>query len=1455
MARFIRDEKRTYPIMWLAAGGVFVASAAWATYAELVTRVPWEKEQQGFFDMELEQSKQSLSRSRQEWEKEIEPQLKEKLARKAALEESQKTGEYAAARKRVEQLNQEFSTAELGKTFATSDLDEAYYYRQQAEYARDRAMNAVRDAYHDALASGGAHKAEGIVDGIYSDPRLPEQGKDENEKDYHLRVEVGRMQAHIQKIDKATADAPSKWARSRLLASRDAEQKVVDALEVEVKHQGLVNEALEKMGAIDGPADPAINEKDADKRAAARTAERERVCKGAEDTRNCLTWLKLEPVDLELKSLDVEVSKRRRTLTDAEIREQKAEARAKPKFDLGNMIHSLVGPYQIQQVVLHWIDQDRDVDIEQVDRCQTCHMGADSGTYTSAAIPRQFRTHPFRSTLFTAHPVDKFGCTSCHQGQGRATDMLSHSGWHLEEKHGKERWHFAGDHYWEEPLLPVGGMTRIIVDDADDTFDVKVGKNKWETIKIAHKNPAEHDRTDALDDDDPKKIAEDYKDETEFFGEIEKSLAKLVDQDDKIKASFRAVARKVDNRVQIGLEPSDPSQHVNAKDVPGFGIRFPKTELATLLGFPGGACVSMEPMAIGSAPPSVPVRSDGMAGIDKDGRYHPPRGDLGAQVPDEMRNRFIEALPEVESGCVKCHSTDVDLRPRASGAKFVAAKLDYERAEQQRKKNPEAYKKAHDGSDELPAVPQDPASVLNPAPTVAEGRALFRKLNCTGCHILDNVPWDRNSGPSLDNVTAKVKPEFILTWIRNPRGWREKTRMPNLWPKPLDPASKRPYAENSPDNQKWLAQMREETVAIASFLIERSDNPGTRPGAAKDTKALKTEVEGYANVPGATVEKGKKIFESYGCQGCHARSDKDMPNEVLPDAWKQRERDVAPTLANLGGKTTADWIAYWVENPARYWHGTKMPNLRLSKDEAASVGKYVASLKSEPLNATVVEKADVDLVSSPAKRNELVPCANQNGQMMSRVDCGEKLIAYYGCFGCHNVSGFEKNAPVAPELGGFAKKDVTTLDFGYALADHHLQTTETFAALKLDSPRIFRRDRIELKMGDFDLSPREIRALVTFLKSLVNNKPRNAYDPSKHDDYAAALEGRQIVDDYNCRGCHVIENHGGDIDGFRLTQLGGDAQARAPFLNGEGMRVQPEWLFSFLRDPGAHGIRPWLHPEWLLGEGKVPDDKLALRMPTFNFTPEQVTAIVRYFATWDGEEYPYQTPKVDGETEDQKLYALTHMNAADAANCLSCHIQSDSETPKAAELFDIPRGRNDLGKLAPNFNNVRHRLRPEWVKAWLLKPQNFLPYTKMTAFWATKDRDKTEEMWPSESDPFLSGPAAWNKVPAPKDVTVDQQVELVRNFLFSLPQNAKFPTPGDEANSPLVKGASPSEEVAAEDAPADDAAPAEEPKPEPKKGKNGKPAPKKPPGPAKPPVRGPAKPPKKTGQGPVPANL
>jgi len=1381
MSRFVRDEKRTFPFTWLAIGGVLAATALWAGYAEFTSRVPWQNNQQRFFELDLELARKAKEAAQSDWEKASERDpLRGKLIELQKLEAEMapradgsydKNTEYGRSQNLLAKLNADFLSAETGKTFGASDLDEAYYYRNMAEYDRDHAQVAVRRLYKETFAESDAARVD-EPNAIYADPPKPERTADQSAELHHLVSEVARMKAHVDQIDKATSLNPGPEVVKALRASKAAELKVVTSLESEIQHQGRIDQARAKMSAIDGPGEPMVAEKEPAKRDAAIEQARKAACTGREETRNCVKWLQIEPADAKFKAVSLAVSKAKRPLVEAEERFKNADAKAHPKFDPANPLAFLIGPFEIKQTVTKWLDFKRDVDIQQVDRCETCHLGVDKPTYTASDVPREFRTHPRRDMLLASHPPEKFGCTSCHQGQGRATSSeYAHSTMNLHEHHGDERWHMDGDHHWEDPLLQVGKLEKITIDGRNDEFEVRVGKKKV-TVKLEHKL---------------------YADETEFFGELKSKLAEAL-QDNL--AGFKLVADKLDNRVRIGLEATDDVDA--AKRPKAIGLVFPKQELGKILGFIGpysgsnmksdgsltkrAELESPNLLLTASNPPMLPVRAanDQAQGTwvdnDKEYKYVPPRGSAGLQISDAERNRFIQSLPEVESGCLRCHATDSDLAPHNSRAKFIEAKLAYEKAEVERAHDPEGYRKAH-GTDELPRVPADTIESASLAPTLDQGRWTFRQLNCNGCHLLEGYENNKDAGPALDHVSAKADPEWLISWIRYPRGFRAKTSMPNLWPAPIDPASKVPYAEGSPQHSKWLQLRADETVAIAAYLYERSENPATLPGAgkAKDAKPLREQIKGYADVEGASEKHGKALFEAYGCQGCHANTE----GASLPDSWRGRERDIAPNLANVASKTNADWLAYWVEDPQRYWHGTAMPNLRLSRKESASVAKYLMTLKSEALAAAPVTKAEAELVADANKRAELVTCAAAGGAKMSRVDCGEKTIAYRGCYGCHRISGYENFAPIGPELSGFAKKDTTTFDYGYAIADHNLQTTETYATLKLDSPRIYSRDRVELKMGDFDLSAEEIRALVVFLKGTVPSTPTAPFDPMKNEQYAAQAEGRRLVNDLNCRGCHMLEGRGAEIDGWRAAILAQDGQARAPWLDGEGARVQPEWLFNFLRKPEEHGIRPFMHPEWAWKD-EVPNDKLALRMPSFRqLTPEQWTSIVRYFSAWDDQPYPYQVPVANELTKDEKLWALRNMNSDQAGNCQKCHFYGE---------FPVQRGLEELAALAPNIAEMRHRLRPDWVREWLLRPANYLKYTKMPAFFASANRPKDAARWPDENDPFLSPPTVgWNEaVPGFEKLTAEQQATLIRDFLYTIPDGAPWPARGAEDSSVLV---------------------------------------------------------------------
>lgn len=73
-------------------------------------------------------------------------------------------------------------------------------------------------------------------------------------------------------------------------------------------------------------------------------------------------------------------------------------------------------------------------DLRRADRCISCHQGYSWKGLETAEHP--FRTHP--AAILAKHPVETFGCSMCHGGQGYATDV--------DGAHGPVE-------HWEEPVL------------------------------------------------------------------------------------------------------------------------------------------------------------------------------------------------------------------------------------------------------------------------------------------------------------------------------------------------------------------------------------------------------------------------------------------------------------------------------------------------------------------------------------------------------------------------------------------------------------------------------------------------------------------------------------------------------------------------------------------------------------------------------------------------------------------------------------------------------------------------------------------------------------------------------------------------------------------------------------------------------------------------------------------
>ncbi len=76
--------------------------------------------------------------------------------------------------------------------------------------------------------------------------------------------------------------------------------------------------------------------------------------------------------------------------------------------------------------------------LKQVDRCMNCHIGVENPLMADEEVP--YKTHSGR--YLEDHPIAKFGCTVCHEGQGRATNK--------KEAHAVEL-----KTHWDTPILPI----------------------------------------------------------------------------------------------------------------------------------------------------------------------------------------------------------------------------------------------------------------------------------------------------------------------------------------------------------------------------------------------------------------------------------------------------------------------------------------------------------------------------------------------------------------------------------------------------------------------------------------------------------------------------------------------------------------------------------------------------------------------------------------------------------------------------------------------------------------------------------------------------------------------------------------------------------------------------------------------------------------------------------------
>jgi mono/diheme cytochrome c family protein len=232
---------------------------------------------------------------------------------------------------------------------------------------------------------------------------------------------------------------------------------------------------------------------------------------------------------------------------------------------------------------------------------------------------------------------------------------------------------------------------------------------------------------------------------------------------------------------------------------------------------------------------------------------------------------------------------------------------------------------------------------------------------------------------------------------------------------------------------------------------------------------------------------GRRLFTERGCLACHqhqgtTRAESDVAAVTSTAHFGPNLSDVAAKIApddrDPEGKWR--WLVQWIMNPNVHSPRTRMPITHLDATQAAEIAAWLLSqpIKDwrvkdppEPAEGALEHLARVWLEKStdPFLAKEIInnkglskdqeeqflyrgPDADELRLALSRKDeswpdklkwyIGRKAITALGCFGCHDIPGYELAKPVGTPLNDWGKKDPERLAFedvaAYVKSHNHI---------------------------------------------------------------------------------------------------------------------------------------------------------------------------------------------------------------------------------------------------------------------------------------------------------------------------------------------------------------------------------------------------------------------------------
>jgi mono/diheme cytochrome c family protein len=246
----------------------------------------------------------------------------------------------------------------------------------------------------------------------------------------------------------------------------------------------------------------------------------------------------------------------------------------------------------------------------------------------------------------------------------------------------------------------------------------------------------------------------------------------------------------------------------------------------------------------------------------------------------------------------------------------------------------------------------------------AAGPSLYGQSFCSSCHAVQNAAGNLvggDGGPELTRIGNKVKPEWLLAWLQNPRIYDSTTPMPHY---------------------RFTA---EQIAVLATYLQGKSD-PDYGPTVHLDAAGA------------AQIAHGRKLIVELGCAACHEINGVQKPDNFAPDLSTIGSKPLAQIVFLPGMEhNLSSYIVGKIRQPRAFGASVKMPQFTLTAAQTDALTTALLALTSRG-------RAMPDTLRVAAIEETSYEPAGHAG----------KLITELACFSCHRING--KGGDMAPDL-------------------------------------------------------------------------------------------------------------------------------------------------------------------------------------------------------------------------------------------------------------------------------------------------------------------------------------------------------------------------------------------------------------------------------------------------------